>query len=183
MKNKILKTISILPLFLIGIFSSVFASSITEQFTKDFNRQVGSNYTPEEIITGLKYLMSEHPEYIVFLGVIILIIYIVICCLYIPYMKKIHQPIWKVFVPGYNEYVVYNAGGGGLGIVAIVGPILLSLFLQYPASTILPFLATAVLNVILAQKFTNYKGNYLAYLWLILFGPIAIGFGNHQYKG
>ena len=108
----------------------------------------------------------------------VIIIFIILGFLYIPYMKKIHQPIWKGFIPVYNSIVIYGVAGGGLGILSIIAPILVGFFLPPLAILVGP-----VLNIILSQKFTNYKGNYLAYLWVILFGPIVIGFGNHQYKG
>lgn len=168
MKKIFFKALSVVSLFTLLLNNIVFATSKTSQdVLKDIESLDYNNLNVETLMP----LILAH-------GVFILIFIIVSSCLYIPYMKKIHQPIWKVFIPFYSNYVVYNVGGNGLGILSIVAPILAGLFLPP-----LAFLATPVLNILLSQKFTNYKGNYLALFLVFLFGPIAIGLGNHQYKG
>ncbi len=162
---KLLSVVSVLTLFLNNV---VFATSKTSQnVLKDIENLDYNNLNVETLM-----------PLILAYGIFVIILFIILGFLYIPYMKKIHQPIWKGFIPVYNSIVIYGVAGGGLGILSIIAPILVGLFLPPLAILVGP-----VLNIILSQKFTNYKGNYLAYLWVILVGPIAIGFGNHQYKG
>lgn len=169
MKKYLLKVLSIVSALTFFLNNVVFAKSkvSTDQLVKDLESIDYNNLNAE---TLMPLLLAY--------GIFIIIFIVILCCLYIPYMKKIHQPLWKVFIPFYNNYVIYNVGGNGLGILSIIAPILVGLFLPP-----LAIFVTPVLNILLTQKFTNYNKNYVALFLAFIFGPIAIGFGNHQYKG
>ena len=168
MKKYLLKLSSIVSVLTLFLSNAVFATSKTSQdVLKDLESLDYNNLNAETLM-----------PFVFAYGIGLLILVIIWLCLCIPYMKKIHQPIWKLFIPFYNTYVVYSAGGGGLGALALIAPIVVAFFLA-PLS----ILVTPVLNILLSKRFTNYKGNYLALFLVALFGPLNIGLGNHQYRG
>lgn len=145
---------------------SVFAATKNTNYS-DLTNIDYSSLTQEDVMSVLAIY-----------GIFILVIFVIAVLLCIPYMKKIHQPIWKVFIPIYGEYVIYSAGGNGLGLLYVVGSLISAFFMPILTPLLVP-----ICNFLLTKKFTNYENNYFAVFLAIVFGPLAIGFGNHNYKG
>ena len=169
-----------LTLFLITICNFAFATSKNignaskevDSILQGFNLGSGQNFS------NLGQVISSYNPIVLVLCLIISIVIIQLIA-FGPAMRKINQPLWKALIPFYGIYVYYNSAN--LGAFVFVAPILINLFV--PGAAFLSPIFTGICNLLMSKKFTNYEGNYMALLFLFIFGPWNIAFGNHNYKG
>lgn len=180
-KMKLFRKFSIaLTLFLITICNFAFAASKNignvskevDPILQGFNLGSGQNFNNWEQVIN-----SYNP--IVLVLSLLIGIAVVQLIEFGPAMRKINQPLWKALIPFYGMYVYYNSAN--LGVFVFVAPVLISLFV--PGAAFLAPISTKICDLLMSKKFTNYEGNYMALLFLFIFGPWNIAFGNHNYKG